>query len=99
MEAKRLIEYPRGNNFTVKADGDYLELSPSEKVTDELINRLRKYKPAIVNGNITGSLLEVFRSLSHQNTGYLSHVSWYLTHTSAHLWHSKSHACWFFIMG
>lgn len=41
--------------------------------------------PAIVNGNITGSLLEVFRSLSHQITSYLSHVSWYLTYTSTHL--------------
>ena len=48
MEAIELIEYLREQNFTVKADGDFLELSPPEKMTEELINRLRKIKPAII---------------------------------------------------
>jgi len=48
MEAKEIIEYLRENDFTVKTDGSYLELSPPEKVTNELINRLRKHKPAII---------------------------------------------------
>ncbi|MER2513774.1 MAG: hypothetical protein ABTQ25_15365 [Nitrosomonas ureae] len=48
MEAAEIIEYLREQNFTVKADGDYLELSPPEKITNELINRLRKHKPAII---------------------------------------------------
>lgn len=48
MEAIEIIEYLREQNFTVKADGDFLELSPPEKITDELIQRLRKYKPAIL---------------------------------------------------
>lgn len=48
MEAIEIIEYLREQNFTVKADGDFLELSPPEKITKELINRLRKYKPAII---------------------------------------------------
>ncbi len=48
MEACEIIEYLREQNFTVKADGDYLKLSPPEKITEELIQRLRKHKPAII---------------------------------------------------
>jgi len=48
MEAIEIIEYLREQNFTVKADGNFLELSPPEKITDELIQRLRKHKPAII---------------------------------------------------
>lgn len=48
MEAIEIIEYLREQNFTVKADGQYLDLAPAEKVTDELIQRLRKHKPAII---------------------------------------------------
>ena len=48
MEATEIIEYLREQNFTVKADGQYLELSPPEKITDDLIQRLRKHKPAII---------------------------------------------------
>lgn len=48
MDAIEIIEYLREQNFTVKVDGDYLELSPPEKITDELIQRLRKHKPAII---------------------------------------------------
>ena len=48
MEPTEIIEYLREQNFSVKADGEYLELSPPEKITDELIKRLRKHKPAIL---------------------------------------------------
>lgn len=48
MEAIEIIEYLREQNLTVKSDGDYLELSPPEKITKELIQRLRKHKPAII---------------------------------------------------
>lgn len=48
MEAIEIIEYLREQNFTVKAEGDYLELSPPEKITEELIQRLRQHKPAII---------------------------------------------------
>ena len=48
MEAIEIIEYLREQNFTLKADGDYLELSPPEKITEELIQRLKKHKPAII---------------------------------------------------
>lgn len=48
MEAIEIIEYLREQNFTVKAEGDFLELSPPEKITEELIKRLRKHKPAIM---------------------------------------------------
>jgi len=48
MKAIEIIEYLRENNFEVKADGEYLELSPAEKVTEELIQRLQKHKPAIL---------------------------------------------------
>ncbi|SDT97567.1 hypothetical protein [Nitrosomonas ureae] len=48
MSAIEIIKELREQNFFVKADGDYLELSPPEKVTHELINRLRKHKPAII---------------------------------------------------
>lgn len=48
MEAKEIIEYLRNKDFTVKADGDFLELSPPEKITEELIQRLKKNKLAIL---------------------------------------------------
>ena len=43
-----LIEALKADGVTVKADGDFLELSPLEKVTAELIQRLRKHKPEIL---------------------------------------------------
>ena len=48
MKAAKIIEYLRENDFEVKADGEYLELSPAEKVTDDLTQRLQKHKPAIL---------------------------------------------------
>lgn len=48
MEACEIIKYLREQNFTVKADGNFLELSPPEKITDELIQRLRQHKSAIL---------------------------------------------------
>lgn len=48
MEAAEIIEYLREQDFILQADGEYLDLSPAEKVTDELIQRLRKHKPAII---------------------------------------------------
>lgn len=48
MEASEIIEYLRSNDLTVKVDGNFLELSPPEKITDELIERLRRHKPAII---------------------------------------------------
>ncbi len=48
MKAIEIIEYLREQNFIVKADGDFLELSPPEKITEELIQRLRQHKPAII---------------------------------------------------
>lgn len=48
MEAVEIIEDLREQRFTLKTDGEYLDLAPAEKVTNELIQRLRKYKPAII---------------------------------------------------
>lgn len=48
MNAADIIEFLREQNFTVKAEGGYLEISPPEKITEELIRRLRKHKPAII---------------------------------------------------
>jgi predicted nucleic acid-binding protein len=48
MKAIEIIEYLRTNDSEVKADGEYLELSPAEKVTEELIQRLQKQKPEIL---------------------------------------------------
>ena len=48
MEAAEIIEYLREQDLTVRADGDYLELSPPEKITEELIQRVKKHKPAII---------------------------------------------------
>ena len=48
MEAKEIIEYLRDKDFTVKTNGQYLDLAPAAKVTNELIERLRKHKPAII---------------------------------------------------
>lgn len=49
MEAAEIIEYLRDKDLTITlTDGDSLELSPAEKITKELIERLRKHKPAII---------------------------------------------------
>lgn len=48
MEAKEILEFLRDKNFTVKTDGQYLDLAPAAKVTSDLIERLRKHKPAII---------------------------------------------------
>lgn len=48
MEAAEIIEDLRNQNLTIQSNGDYLELSPPEKITEELIQRLRKHKPAIL---------------------------------------------------
>ena len=48
MEAIKIIEYLREHNLTIKADGNYLELSPLEKITEELIQRLKNHKPAVL---------------------------------------------------
>ena len=49
MEAAEIIEYLRDRDLTVSiTDDDSLELSPAEKITHELIERLRKHKPAII---------------------------------------------------
>jgi len=48
MKAIEIIAELRQQNFTVKSDGEYLDLAPAEKVTDELIQRLKKYKPEII---------------------------------------------------
>ena len=43
-----IIEYLREENLTLRADGDVLELSPAEKIAEELIQRLKKHKPALL---------------------------------------------------
>jgi hypothetical protein len=48
MEATEIIQYLRKQDFTLEADGQYLALGPAEKVTDQLIQRLRQYKPTII---------------------------------------------------
>lgn len=49
MEAAEIIEYLRNRDLTVNiTDDDSLELYPAEKITNELIERLRKHKPAII---------------------------------------------------
>ena len=49
MEAAEIIEYLRNRELTVcLTDDENLELSPVEKITNDLIERLRKHKPAII---------------------------------------------------
>lgn len=48
MNANEIIKYLREHEFTIEADGDYLEISPPEKITEELVQRLRKHKPALI---------------------------------------------------
>lgn len=49
MKAIELIEALKADGVTVKASGEYLELSPVEKITEELIQRLKKHKPEIIS--------------------------------------------------
>ena len=49
MEATEIIDYLRSHDLTViVADDDNLEIFPADKITHELIERLRKHKPAII---------------------------------------------------
>lgn len=49
MEAAEIIDYLRKRDLTVSiTDDNSLELAPAEKITNELIERLRKHKPAII---------------------------------------------------
>lgn len=49
MEAAEIIEYIRQQDLTISlSDDGNLELSPAEKITNELIERLLKHKPEIV---------------------------------------------------
>jgi len=45
MEVIEIIRHLRENDFEVEVDGRDLELWPVEKVTDDLIQRLRENKP------------------------------------------------------
>ena len=45
MEAAEIIQYLREQDLIVRIDGEFLELSPPEKITEELIQRLKKLKP------------------------------------------------------
>jgi hypothetical protein len=40
MNAIEIIKYLREHDFTIEADDEYLELSPPEKITEELLQRL-----------------------------------------------------------
>ena len=49
MEATEIIKYLRNRELTVSlTDDDSLELSPAERITIDLIERLRKHKLAII---------------------------------------------------
>ena len=48
MEILEIIKDLQANGVTIKTDGKFLELEPPEKITNELIERLRKHKPAII---------------------------------------------------
>ncbi|MBX3640650.1 MAG: hypothetical protein KF888_09070 [Nitrosomonas sp.] len=49
MEAAEILEYLREKNIEVKlVDDNYIDLLPAGKITDELIQRLRQHKPAII---------------------------------------------------
>ncbi|MBX3640976.1 MAG: hypothetical protein KF888_10805 [Nitrosomonas sp.] len=49
MEAAEILEYLREKEIQVKlVDNNYIDLLPAEKITNELIERLRQYKPAII---------------------------------------------------
>ncbi|NBQ70454.1 MAG: hypothetical protein EBU46_17125 [Nitrosomonadaceae bacterium] len=48
MEILEIIKDLQASGVTIKTDGKFLELEPPEKITNELIERLRKHKPAII---------------------------------------------------
>lgn len=49
MQAIQIINYLRQQELTVTlTDDDYIELSPVGKISDKLIERLRKHKPSII---------------------------------------------------
>ena len=49
MEASEIIEFVRQQHLTIGlSDDGHLELFPAEKITNELIKRLCKHKPEIV---------------------------------------------------
>lgn len=48
MDATEILHDLQESGITIKTDGRFLELEPPEKITNELIERLRKHKPAII---------------------------------------------------
>ncbi|MCP5246048.1 MAG: hypothetical protein H6937_08895 [Burkholderiales bacterium] len=49
MNATEILEYLRDRDIQVKlVDNEFIDLSPAKKLTDELIERLRQHKPAII---------------------------------------------------
>lgn len=49
MNASEILEYLREKEIQVKlVDNEFIDLSPAKKLTDELIERLRQHKPAII---------------------------------------------------
>lgn len=49
MNAAEILEYLREKEIQVKLiDNEFIDLSPAKKLTDELIQRLRQHKPAII---------------------------------------------------
>lgn len=49
MNAIEILDYLREKEIQVKLlDNEVLDLSPAKKLTDELIERLRQHKPAII---------------------------------------------------
>ena len=49
MQATEIIKYLRQQELDITLiDNNTIELSPAEKITNELIERLRKHKPAII---------------------------------------------------
>lgn len=48
MDVTEILQDLQANGVTIKTDGRFLELEPPEKITHELIERLRQHKPAII---------------------------------------------------
>lgn len=69
MDATEILHDLQESGITIKTDGRFLELEPPEKITNELIERLREHKPAIIQELKRERRLERVLKMLEENPG------------------------------
>lgn len=49
MKVTEFLEYLRNDGFTIKTDGNFLDVTPSRKLSPDILDELRKYKRELIH--------------------------------------------------